>query len=481
MYRIGFGDCFLLRFLGGERDHHILIDCGTLSKSKSEVHKIVSDLIATLPQIDGHSHLDVLVLTHEHWDHLSGLASAKALFDQLDVGQVWLAWTENPDDADARRLDRAKTLALSALTRIRASMAGGGRNDESSRAMLDNVLAFYGGPAALGADSGRGTRPIREFVRTRWGAERTRYLEPGGAVMDLPGFESVSVYVLGPPREPEKLRRSNPSKRAPETYGLALYPDSESGHVAALACHLHATLDTSEKRSFVEALPFDYGHPLRLNTKNALRHPFFAQNYFAESSEVAHRQIEDDWLGGPELLALKLDNHTNNTSLALAFELRPSGKVLLFPGDAQVGNWLSWHDLVWPPNADPAAPMTTTARALLERTVFYKVGHHGSHNATLQALGLDLMTSPELVAAIPVDSQFAGESKGWHEIPFEPLLEALRERTGGRVLRADDPLVESSSLTPVSKSLKVKQVEESEYRPNNIVCNALWVEHRIEY
>ena len=39
--------------------------------------------------------------------------------------------------------------------------------------------------------------------------------------------------------------------------------------------------------------------------------------------------------------ALKIDNDVNNTSLALALELADK-RVLLFPGDAQVGNWLSW-------------------------------------------------------------------------------------------------------------------------------------------
>jgi hypothetical protein len=48
-------------------------------------------------------------------------------------------------------------------------------------------------------------------------------------------------------------------------------------------------------------------------------------------------------LGLAGRLALQLDSDTNNTSLVLAFELGKSGRVLLFPGDAQVGNWLSWH------------------------------------------------------------------------------------------------------------------------------------------
>ena len=73
-------------------------------------------------------------------------------------------------------------------------------------------------------------------------------------------------------------------------------------------------------------------------------------------------------------LALQLDSHTNNTSLALAFELIPSGRVLLFPGDAQVGNWMSWSGRRWQVQEGTTARNVTT-EDLLVRTVLYKVGH----------------------------------------------------------------------------------------------------------
>ena len=71
-----------------------------------------------------------------------------------------------------------------------------------------------------------------------------------------------------------------------------------------------------------------------------------------------------DWLGASADLALQLDSRTNNTSLVLAFELVDSGHVLLFAADAQVGNWLSWHDLAWTVDDKPV-----TAADLLARTV----------------------------------------------------------------------------------------------------------------
>ena len=76
-----------------------------------------------------------------------------------------------------------------------------------------------------------------------------------------------------------------------------------------------------------------------------------------------------------------------------------------------------------------------STKELLARTVFYKVGHHGSGNATLRA-GLEAMTSEDLVAAIPTDERFAREVKGW-EMPAPKLWKALGEKTKGRILRAD--------------------------------------------
>jgi hypothetical protein len=69
----------------------------------------------------------------------------------------------------------------------------------------------------------------------------------------------------------------------------------------------------------------------------------------------------------------------------------------------------------------------------------YKVGHHGSHNGTLRAKGLELIESPDLVALIPVDHTMA-EKKRWNGMPFPSLLARLNEKAHGRVLRIDQDL-----------------------------------------
>ncbi len=76
-----------------------------------------------------------------------------------------------------------------------------------------------------------------------------------------------------------------------------------------------------------------------------------------------------------------------------------------------------------------------SAEDLLPLTVFYKVGHHGSQNATLRDKGLELMNDSDLVAMIPVDQQWAN-ARNWPH-PAEHLLQHLIGKAKGRVLRTD--------------------------------------------
>jgi hypothetical protein len=164
----------------------------------------------------------------------------------------------------------------------------------------------------------------------------------------------------------------------------------------------------------------------------------FVRDYYL-SSEEDWRRIDHDWLAIGADLAMQLDDRTNNTSLVLAFEFIDSGRVLLFAADAQVGNWVSWQSVQW-----QVGDKKVTAADLLARTVFYKVGHHGSQNATLKAKGLELMTSKDLSSFIPTNKEDAMCVK-WGAMPFEKLLEDLERRSSKRVIRADDSWVKDST------------------------------------
>jgi len=135
-------------------------------------------------------------------------------------------------------------------------------------------------------------------------------------------------------------------------------------------------------------------------------------------------------------------NSCEHTSLVLAFEL-DNGDILLFPGDAQVGNWLSWQDVSFDLDGT-----TVTGTGLLRRTVVYKVGHHGSHNATLREKGLEMMERLEY-ALVPVNETMA-KKKNWNRMPLRSLLNALESRAGIAVLRADKDRAGASAPSIIS-------------------------------
>jgi hypothetical protein len=294
---------------------------------------------------------------------------------------------------------------VAAAARRLAAADDAGATATSER--LEALLGFYGD---LGAAGGESTGDALEWVKGRKG--RLRFLRPGEILSEL----GVRIFVLGPPHDRALIKRSDPSEAHPEVYELA-------GDATDLG--LLAAVDALEGAEDPGRQPFASWY--KLTGEEARAEPLFTECY--DRPELAWRTIAHDWLGAAGPLALKLDSDTNNTSLVLAFELSEGGPVLLFPGDAQVGNWLSWGSVEFPDAGG------VTAADLLARTVLYKVGHHASHNATLREKGLELMTSHELAAMIPVNREMAKRKK-WN-MPFPPLFKRLNERTRGRILDAE--------------------------------------------
>ena len=398
MYRQGLGDCFLVTLNAQPKPYRILIDCGVILGTPTPADilgKVAAD-------IQSGGEIDLLVATHEHWDHLSGFIQAQSIFDQIKVKAVWMGWTENPDDPVAKSLVATRQTAVAALALGEAHLRLAGTDNalaaaDETRSMLDFFGASAGSTAAaLDYVRQKGTPPV--------------YRKPG----DLPvqPVEGVRIFTLGPPTDLALLKKSMPSKG--QSYGV----DTVDRFVDAFG----PTLNDED------GSPFD---PNRVIPMAVARHqPFFREHYFDTAD--GRRRIDEAWLEPVSDLALKLDSDTNNTSLVLAIELEPGGDVLLFAGDAQIGNWESWAKLEW-----PAASGAVTGPDLLGRTILYKVGHHGSHNATLKPGGLELMDKLKY-AMIPVDHAMALK-KRWGRMPLDEIVAELDRRTAGRVLRIDQP------------------------------------------
>lgn len=424
MYRQGLGDCFLLTFANGGEERHVLIDFGTLgTKGGVSMDEVAKDIVATTGGA-----IRLLIVTHEHHDHLSGFPKLAKELGTRKAETVWLAWTENQNDALAKKLKGLRLAIGVALMKNLDRLRG---VDGKAAELVQGLLGFFGhsfdGQGAPTSQDGfqAAVTASMELVRTL--GNRVEYREPGEPVIELPEIPGFRFYVLGPPRSADAIGDTG-EKGSSQLYGLRAFA------AAADRAVIDGPTDSAVPED--EYCPFDLQFRLR-DTDDRIQ-AAFADSYFA--ADHAWRRVDGDWLGAASDLALKLDNLTNNTSLAIAIERVSDGKVLLFPGDAQQGNWLSWHDAAMKWTSDGAKEKKTiTASDLLARTVFYKVGHHASHNATVREKGLEMMQSKELIAFIPVDRQVAlsRNPKGSWKMPARQLYARLLEKCDGRVMRSD--------------------------------------------
>ncbi len=478
MYRHGFGDCFLLQFLHGkERVFSMVIDCGIKHNTKSDIvpiSKVMKDLKNTLAQKTGNPRIDVLVVTHEHWDHVAFFhpEDEECDWSKFEIGQVWLAWTENPKDKEAVQINSRLRQGAAAL-HLAAERLASIQDEEASRfhglrlggymagvrkeftESIANVLGFYGvslakSPAKPAKGNSESKSGIKYKPNGKISVETEEamnnvvefgkkggvlYLNPGTTVDGTHVPAGVNIHVLGPPRN-SLIKQMNPSKGDKKETYLGIDHTGLAGFIDGIM----QFGDPEQPQTEAPKSPFGTGVGCPENNLDQYKE-FFDNYYFKKGEE--HRRIDNAWLDATGQFALQLDGAINNTSLVLAIELAESGKVLLFPGDAQVGSWLSWHDCTWKSQREDKS-VTLTAADLLQNTVLYKVSHHGSHNATVKDKGLEMMTHPDLVAMIPE------KEKSYNGILYEPLVDRLNELCKGRVLISAD-----SNYDP--KELKAKR------------------------
>ncbi|CAI3787998.1 hypothetical protein AHFPHNDE_01671 [Pseudomonas sp. MM227] len=464
------GDCFLIRVL--DADHppaHILIDFGILTGSAQadiRMRQIARDIVETTGGvIDEHGKvtkkgmLDLLVITHEHWDHISGFSQARDIIsDGLVIHKLWMAWTEDDDDATARqlRLDRdRRSVSLAALSELMQNapdtpaLSPFAADRQVALAGLD---AFLGPLASVSAPATQAPFAVASGKRKRLKSQdimqelkacalQTAFLSPG-QVIEAPGL--LKAFVLGPPRRLDRLKQDKPSSGL----GKETYLDNTALEDLLFRLVEGEALDTDDDLPFSSQFQRIKPDNVRGASKTAAGGEVSAdeevlrwldERYYTDTAsdgrDQSRRSIDADWLGAAGPLAMKLDSDTNNTSLVLAFEL-PDQTFMLFPGDAQVGNWLSWHDQTY---IDGERKLTATK--ILGQVRFLKVAHHGSHNASLKERGVDLMTHPDLIAFISTDEAFASQQgiNGWR-MPARKTLDALVAATKGRTFRNDDVL-----------------------------------------
>jgi hypothetical protein len=137
--------------------------------------------------------------------------------------------------------------------------------------------------------------------------------------------------------------------------------------------------------------------------------------------------------------AKQLNSFLNNQSLVVLFTFRD--KKLLFVGDAQAGNWEHWLFKTDAPDKQGTGTLSSDAQQILTSIDFYKVGHHGSGNATPKtAVDVMKLHARPFAAMCSTQKDVYGTedpddpTKGT-EVPRIPLLASLGQESA--LVRSD--------------------------------------------
>jgi hypothetical protein len=413
MYQAGFGDCFLISFYyrralaDGRGERHMLIDFGSTHAPRRATRLLPQ--AATLIEQHTNGQLDVLVATHRHKDHIDGfgLAETAAIIDTLKPRLVVRPWTDDPKlpaDATGPRIRsdaHRHAVALATGQNFAALVASivGAADRRSLRGEL----------ASLALDQ----LPNKDALDNleRWGKEGTAVYVAAGDDPKIDTFiPGIRSRVLGPPTAKQAPEMTSQRANDPE-YWLAQ----------------HQSLKASVPASLTGGAPEPELEPAGVEPGPV-----------AWLVERLHRQQ----VGSLLRVVRTVDDALNNTSVILLIDV--GDKRLLFPGDAQIENW-SW--------ALKNAPNSASLRKLLSRVDLYKVGHHGSRNATPRSLfrlwGDDPTGGRTMVALMSTLSGVHGRSPGTR-VPRTTLVAALKRRTADQLwttdsLAAEQPFIELAS------------------------------------
>jgi hypothetical protein len=422
MYRVGFGDFFLISFPASDGPLHILIDCGVFRGTKGEGDLGTIDAaVDNLAQETG-GHLALVVMTHRHADHIIGFSRCKAQFQKMKVDAVWMPiWEEEYDDKSQK--SRASQFQAN-LTKMASTMQGklgaaGARGREEEHDQTMRMLLNATGPLAA---AGGGTNAVSLDLLKRGFAVTPEYYAAGDTptIPEPLARAGLTARILGPPPVDDlAFMKLMDLKKGVGQYLAGLDDDEDASDqeakFAPFEPHFEVPASAYPAHAFAEWQP-------RSGDGGAVSDP-------VEAMRKALAQAQPTSL----LEAAKtLDSFLNNQSLVILFEFQ--GKKLLFVGDAQGGNWEHWLYTSASPDKSGAAPVSEDAQTILESIDFYKVGHHGSTNATPRAAVQALRSG--IVAMCSTQPGVYGSPDKGTEVPRAPLIQALEAKM--TVLRSDE-------------------------------------------
>jgi beta-lactamase superfamily II metal-dependent hydrolase len=425
MYRVGFGDCFLVSVPSGSGQEHILIDCGVFkgTSGKGDLGTI-EGAVENLVQETG-GKLALVVMTHRHADHIIGFSRCKEQFQKISVESVWMPVWEKEYETASTTTKAKRTKAADfqdnltdLASRMRANLAAApaAAQDDVHEQTMRLVLNATGPLAAAGGGTNAASLAL---LKTGFGATPEYYA--AGDVPTVPtslAKAGLTAQILGPPPVDDIafLKLMDLTKGVGQYLGDEVEDDGEPFAPFDPACEV--SVDDYPALSFVEW----YGREMQKPPADRAR----------GAASRLQQAVKDSQPASLLEAAKTLDSFLNNQSLVILFTFQ--GKKLLFVGDAQAGNWEHWLFNDGAPDKSGTASLSAEGQSILGSIDFYKVGHHGSTNATPKA-ALAAMRS-NIVAMCSTEPGVYGTVSKGTEVPRGPLLDALEQKL--TVLRSDE-------------------------------------------
>jgi hypothetical protein len=313
-YNVGSGDCILLSWDEADRMHHAWVDFGThFMDDESGYPAVAADVLATTG-----GHVDLLIVTHRHQDHLNGFyAMRQLLADQCQIDRIWHAHVTAAADADFALAGTQLTKVLPREMLLGSNVIAGIYENNfavSNKSKMDRI-AELAAPTAVFAIHRE--LPLAQAVP--------------------PGWVEMGIDVLGPEQDSRKY-----------------LVDIDTALGTRLA--LDADVDTFTSAGAPEAV--DVTAPGEGETR--LDDPAIVPDFLKLADFARLRRLLRG--GGTDLLAA-VNTTRNNTSVVTRW--RWKDVTLLLTGDAERESWKIMRD-----------GGTGFASTVL------KVGHHGSINAS---------------------------------------------------------------------------------------------------
>lgn len=378
-YNVELGDCIYCRIPGariaqtGDHDFHMLIDCGSWG-SFAALKAAIEHLKTGLPDAGhGKKRLDLLVVTHEHKDHIAGFDAD--LFADLSIGNIWMSTAMNRDHPQSQ-----KTFALQDY--VKRSMRGLADLNLDQSPEIRELIDVYAVSNDDAVETLQKTLPEANGIQPR-------YVHAGDTAASLGvQLRDTTIEVLGPENDIDG-------------YYLGDAPDSS----------LRGLEDT--------AMPF---RP----------HAAAGATPIPENIGIADfRRLQSRMMSNALAFADEAGSVVNNTSVVLLVNWRD--KRLLFVGDAEWDTRFkegkknaSWN-VMWHLHKGK----------LQEPLDFLKIGHHGSINATPWNDAEDgKVTEPSTIldAILPVQRARSAKAvastlrKNYQSIPSAALLVEIGKR-----------------------------------------------------